>query len=258
MNTSTGRVAIVTGAAGGIGAATAHRLAADGAHVVATDIDAQKLEDLDLAPQHLIFPTDLTEPEAVSNLVERTLDTFGRIDVLVANAGVWQQRHFLDLDVAEWDRVLDVNLRGSFLVCHRVSKAMAASGRPGAIVITASTNGQVAEAETAHYNASKGALIALAKSMAIDLAPYGIRVNAIAPGTIRTPLNEAVLDSSAALSFAMPPAGRWGTAEECASAIAYLASEGASYITGTVLVVDGGQTALNGPPATETRPREDA
>lgn len=257
MRRFTDRVAIVTGAAGGIGAAAARRFAADGAHVVATDSNAALLAGLDLSPQHLLFPTDMTDPEAVATLVDRTLDTFGRLDILAANAGVWQQRHFLDLDLAEWDHVIDVNLRGTFVISQQVASAMAAQNKPGAIVITASTNGFVAEADTAHYNASKGGLIALAKSMAVDLAPFSIRVNVVAPGTIRTPLNRAVLDVGVTTAFALPPADRWGEPEECASAITYLASEEASYITGTVLVVDGGQTAINGPPTTVTSRRED-
>jgi NAD(P)-dependent dehydrogenase (short-subunit alcohol dehydrogenase family) len=249
----TSRVAVVTGAASGIGAATARRLAAEGARVVAVDLDEQRLASLDLPPGQLRVHADTADLEAIGDLVDRTLSRFGKIDVLVANAGIWQQRSFLDLDPAEWDRVIHVNLRGTFLVSQCVARAMVRAGCPGAIVITASTNGFVAEPDTAHYNASKGGLVMLAKSMAVDLAAHGIRVNAVAPGTIRTPLNSAVLDATtgpmagATAAFAAPPAGRWGEPEECAAAIAYLASGDASYVTGTVLVVDGGQTALNGP-----------
>jgi glucose 1-dehydrogenase len=248
MTRFTGRVAVVTGAASGIGAATALRLAGEGARVVAADLDGQRLASLDLPPGQLRVHADTADPEAIDDLVDRALSRFGKIDVLVANAGIWQQRNFLDLKTAEWDRVLHVNLRGTFLISQRVARSMVSAGCPGAIVITASTNGFVAERDTAHYNAAKGGLVMLAKSMAVDLASYGIRVNAVAPGTIRTPLNSAALDAATGITaFASPLAGRWGDPDDCAAAIAYLASDDASYVTGTVLVVDGGQTALNGP-----------
>jgi NAD(P)-dependent dehydrogenase (short-subunit alcohol dehydrogenase family) len=251
----TGRVAVVTGAASGIGAATARRLASEGANVVAADLDGQRLLSLNLPGDHLRVHADTADRQAIDDLIDRALSRFGHIDVLVANAGIWQQRNFLDLDTAEWDRVMHVNLRGSFLISQRVARTMVSARGPGAIVITASTNGFVAEPDTAHYNAAKGGLVMLAKSMAVDLAGYGIRVNAVAPGTIRTPLNSAALDAAAGMTaFASPPAGRWGEPEDCASAIAYLASDDASYVTGTVLVVDGGQTALNGPAQPDDRP----
>ena len=245
MNRFTNRIAIVTGAASGIGAATARRLAHEGAHVVAVDRDQQRLSSLNLPDPCIGVHADTADVDAIGRVVEATLARFGRIDILVANAGIWQQRNFLDLDPAEWDRVVNVNLRGTFLISQCVGRAMVSARQGGTIVIVASTNGFVAEPDTAHYNASKAGLLMLAKSMAVDLAEYRIRVNAVAPGTIRTPLNEAVLSASAP-SFAFPPARRWGEPEDCAAAIAYLASGDADYVTGAVLVVDGGQTALNG------------
>ncbi|MFC5824091.1 SDR family NAD(P)-dependent oxidoreductase [Nonomuraea insulae] len=244
MGTFDGKVAVVTGGASGIGAATAARLAARGARVVSADRSAP--DPAAVTPAGITpWICDVTDPEAVRELVTEVVERFGGIDVLVANAGIWRQRPFLELTVEEWDEVLEVNLRGSFLVCQQAARAMADAGRGGAIVVTASTNSTVAEPDTAHYNASKGGLLMLVRSMAVDLAPFGIRVNAVAPGTIETPLNSAAL-ATAGETFAFPPAGRWGTAEECAAAAVFLASDDAAYINGTSLTVDGGQTALNG------------
>lgn len=246
MKGLTNRVAVVTGAASGIGAATVRRLTDEGAHVVAVDRDQQRLSTLHLPDPSIGIHADTADVGAIGRAVETTLARFGKIDILVANAGIWQQRNFLELDPAEWDRVINVNLRGTFLISQRVARAMVSAQHGGAIVILASTNGFIAEPDTAHYNASKAGLLMLAKSMAVDLAEYRIRVNAVAPGTIRTPLNEAVLSASTP-PFSFPPARRWGEPEDCAAAIAYLASGDADYITGAVLVIDGGQTALNGP-----------
>lgn len=164
----------------------------------------------------------------------------------MSNAGIWSEHKFLDLTMDEWDRVLNVNLRGQFIVCQAFAREMVAQGTRGSIVLTASTNSFVAEPNLAHYNASKGGVLLLAKSMAVDLAPYNIRVNAIAPGTIRTPITQKDLPEGPTSEFAFPPARRWGEASECASVIAFLASEEASYMMGEAIVVDGGQIALNG------------
>ncbi|GAA3583785.1 SDR family oxidoreductase [Amycolatopsis ultiminotia] len=239
MGSFDGKVAVVTGGASGIGAATAALLAARGAQVVAADRKPAEPAD-SVTP----WRCDVTDPGSVRALVDGVLQRFGRLDVLIANAGIWRQRPFLELSTEEWDEVLDVNLRGCFLVCRQVARAMAAAGG-GSIVVTASTNSTIAEPDTAHYNAAKGGLLMLVRSMAVDLAQFGIRVNAVAPGTIETPLNRAALAESDD-AFAFPPAGRWGTADECATAAVFLASGEAAYITGTSLTVDGGQTALNG------------
>jgi len=244
----TEQVAIVTGAASGIGAATARRLSREGAKLVVVDLNKQGLGELNLDGPCLRIVADMADADAVADTVEQAVARFGEIDVLVANAGIWQQRRFLDVSIEEWDRIMHVNLRGTFLVCHRVARTMVAAEQRGAIVITASTNSSVAEVDMAHYNSSKGGVLMLAKSMAVDLAGYGIRVNAVAPGTTRTPMIQAALDAlPASMSESLlPPIARWGEPEDCAAAIAFLASSDAEYVTGATLVVDGGQTALIG------------
>ncbi|WP_432974471.1 SDR family NAD(P)-dependent oxidoreductase [Dactylosporangium sp. CA-233914] len=240
-----GKVAVVTGAASGLGAATAKRLSAEGAKVVAVDRSEAGLAELSLNQPSLRIVADVADEAAIDDMVRQVVAKFEAVDLLVANAGIWRERNFLDMALAEWDETLNINLRGTFLVSQRVARAMVAGGRRGAIVATSSTNGFMAEPDTAHYNASKGGVLMLVKSMAVDLAEHGIRVNAVAPGVIRTPLNSAAIDA-AADHFSFPPARRWGRAEDVAGAICYLLSDDADYVTGSALVIDGGQTTLNG------------
>lgn len=241
------RVALVTGAASGIGAATARRLADEGACVVLADIDGAALERSSATGMKIA--ADTSDPGAVDDLVRRVIDRHGRIDVLVANAAVWEERDFLEIGLDDFDRLVRINLRGTFVVCQQVARAMADAGRGGSIVLTASINALIAEPDTAHYNATKGGVLMLMRSMAVDLAARGVRVNAIAPGTTSTPLIQSMLDRlpEEIVAASIPPLRRWGRAEDCAAAIAYLASDDASYVTGTVLTVDGGRTALYGP-----------
>lgn len=250
-----GAVAVVTGGSSGIGAATVYRLLAEGARVVVADANLKTLgameQELDrrgVGSASRCVASDVSDPASVVDLADQTVAAFGRVDLLVSNAGIWSQRSFLDLELDEWDRVLNVNLRGAFITCQALCRIMARQGEGGAVVITASTNSFLAEPATAHYNASKGALAMLVKSMAVDLAPHRIRVNAIAPGTIRTAINQKLLELGDGPSpdFAFPPLRRWGNPDECASVITFLASHDASYVTGSIYVVDGGQIALNG------------
>lgn len=239
-----GKTAVVTGAASGIGLATAKLLSERGAQLVRVDINDAGLAAEKLSGPEIAVAGDGSDRRTAEEVLRTALDAFGGVDIVIANAGLWWEASFLDLTDDEWDRIMRVNLRGPFVLTQTIARWMATAARPGAIVFTASTNGFIAEPATAHYNASKGGLLMLMKSMAVDLAEYGIRVNAVAPGTIRTNLNAAALAKNDA--FALPPARRWGTADECAEAICFLAAPEASYITGEVLVVDGGQTALNG------------
>jgi NAD(P)-dependent dehydrogenase (short-subunit alcohol dehydrogenase family) len=169
----------------------------------------------------------------------------GGAHILLNNAGVWNERDFLEIEYENWQRLLNVNLTGPFLCSQAFAPQMIAHGG-GAIVNTASTNGLVAEPRLAHYNTSKGGLVMLTRSMAIDLAPYGIRVNAVAPGVIYTPLIAHILDAQPSDHFGSIPLGRVGQAEEIASCIVFLASGDASYVTGEIFVCDGGQLAING------------
>lgn len=243
-----GQVVVVTGAGSGIGAAAADRFAAEGASVVYADWDAGRLGRVAGSASVLPVTADVSDPGSVDHLVGTTLERFGHVDVVVSNAGIWRGSPFLEITDDEWDAVLGVNLKGTFLVCQRFARVMASARAGGAIVVTASTNSFLAEPDSAHYNASKGGVVMLVKSMAVDLAQAGIRVNAVAPGTIRTNINADVqsLPDGGSPLYAFPPARRWGDPGDLAGPIAFLASRDADYITGSVLVVDGGQISLNG------------
>jgi glucose 1-dehydrogenase len=235
-------VAIVTGAGSGIGRATALRLARDGYAVVVAEIDAPRAASMaaEIGQAALPFTLDVSEAEGVDALLAGTLGRFGRLDVMVANAGVPHGAPFLELDEATWERVLSVNLKGVFLCGQAAAKAMVAGGHPGAIVNVASTYAEVTEGEASAYSASKGGVRMLTKSMALELGPHGIRVNAVGPGWIRTGMNP--LDDAAQVAQLEPtiPLGRVGLPEDVADVIAFLASDDARYVSGQTLFVDGG------------------
>ncbi len=241
-------VVVVTGAGSGIGLAAASRFQREGASLVLADISEARLQEVPLAEEHLRVCVDISDAQAVRSLVDATMRHFGRVDVVVANAGLFSGCPFLDLSEDDFDRTMAVNLRGTFLTCRDYARAMVHNGSGGAFVITASTNSFMAEPDSAAYSASKGGVAMLIKSMAVDLARFGIRVNGIAPGVIRTNITGtlAELGDGPRPGFAFPPARRWGVPDDCAGGIAFLASDDARYITGSLLVIDGGQTALNG------------
>lgn len=244
-----GRVAIVTGASSGIGAAVARLFTELGASVVLMARRAERLEDAaaDLPPDRVtVVPGDVAQPPDVERLLRVTQERHGRLDIVISNAGIHRTAPFLDTTLDEWRALMAVNLDGTFLVCRAGARAMVEGGRPGSVVIVASTNSLVAEPSMAAYNASKAAISSLAASMAIELAPHGIRVNAVAPGTIATDITRPMI--AAGHPFGGIPLGRIGDAREVAWAIAFLAGDEASYVTGTTLVVDGGQLAINGEP----------
>ena len=192
---------------------------------------------------------DVSAQADVAGLVDAAEEALGGIDVLINNAGTARRDRFLDIAVADWDRILAVNLRGMFLVAQAVSRRMAARGR-GVIVNMSSTNGLAGEEDYAHYNASKAGVLQLTRTMAVELGPLGIRVNALCPGFIRTPLNDAISAQLGAEEFEAAyvagriPLRRVGRADEVAAAYAFLASDDASFIHGAALVVDGGQLAV--------------
>jgi glucose 1-dehydrogenase len=235
-------VAIVTGAGSGIGRATALRLARDGYSVVVAELEAARAADVAgaIGADAVPFALDVSESKQVDELLAETLARLGRVDVMVANAGVPHGAPFLELDEATWDRVLAVNLRGVFLCGQAAAKAMVAGGHPGAIVNVASTYAEVTEAEASAYSASKGGVRMLTKSMALELGPHGIRVNAVGPGWIRTGMNP--LDDPGQVAQLEPtiPLQRVGVPEDVADVIAFLASEDARYVSGQTLFVDGG------------------
>lgn len=252
-----GRVCIVTGAAQGIGEACARRFAREGAHVVLADVDETRGQALAQELRGLFVPCDVGDKAQVDTLVAKTRLEHGRIDVLVNNAGIFKAADFLDVTEADFDAVLRVNLKGSFLVGQAVAREMArnaprpgpgGSGSRGAIVNMSSVNAVLAIPNIASYNVSKGGINQLTRVMALALADQGIRVNAVAPGTIATELAaRAVLTSEEAKKKIMTrtPMKRLGEPSEVADAVAWLASDAASYITGEIVVVDGGRMALN-------------
>ncbi len=246
------KVAIVTGAAQGIGAACAERLARDGAAVALWDIDdslGQALADSLAARglQAIYRHCNVARKAEVDAALAATLAAFGRVDALVNNAGIFKAADFLDITEADWNAVLDVNLKGAFLVAQAVARSMAASGG-GAIVHMSSVNGLMAIASIASYNVSKGGINQLTRVMALALADHGIRVNAVAPGTISTELaKKAVLGSDEARARIMSrtPMKRLGEPSEIADVTAFLLSDAASYMTGQIVYVDGGRLSLN-------------
>jgi NAD(P)-dependent dehydrogenase (short-subunit alcohol dehydrogenase family) len=242
-----GRVCIVTGAAQGIGEACARRFAREGAKVVLADVDDAKGQALAQELGGLFVHCDVGDKAQVDTLVAKAVLSHGRVDVLVNNAGIFKAADFLDITEADFDAVLRVNVKGSFLVGQAVAREMAKAGG-GAIVNMSSVNAVLAIPNIASYNVSKGGINQLTRVMALALVDKGIRVNAVAPGTIATELAaKAVLTSEEAKKKIMmrTPMKRLGEPAEVADVVAYLASDAASYITGEIVVVDGGRMALN-------------
>jgi NAD(P)-dependent dehydrogenase (short-subunit alcohol dehydrogenase family) len=242
-----GRVCIVTGAAQGIGEACARRLAREGAHVVLADIDDARGQALAQELQGTYVHCDVGDKAQVDALVAKAMQVHGRIDVLVNNAGIFKAADFLDVTEADFDAVLRVNLKGSFLMGQAVAREMAKRGS-GTIVNMSSVNAVLAIPTIASYNVSKGGINQLTRVMALALADKGIRVNAVAPGTIATELAaQAVLPSEEAKTRIMmrTPMKRLGQPAEVADAVAWLASDASSYVTGEIVVVDGGRMTLN-------------
>jgi NAD(P)-dependent dehydrogenase (short-subunit alcohol dehydrogenase family) len=241
------RVVIVTGASQGIGEACARRFAREGASVVLADVDDVRGQALANELGCLYQHCDVGDKAQVDALVAATMARHGRIDVLVNNAGIFKAADFLEVTEADFDAVLRVNLKGSFLVGQAVAREMARVGR-GSIVNMSSVNGVMAIPTIASYNVSKGGINQLTRVMALALADKGIRVNAVAPGTIATELAaKAVLTSEEARLKIMSrtPMGRLGEPSEIADVVAWLASDAASYVTGEIVTVDGGRMTLN-------------
>jgi len=245
------RVAVITGAAQGIGEACARRLANDGAKVALWDVDFAKVQALaaELQAQGtstLAQRCDVSRKADVEAALEASVRALGPVNALVNNAGIFRAADFLDITESDWDAVIGVNLKGSFLVAQAVARVMKAHGG-GAIVNMSSVNGTMAIPSIASYNASKGGVDQLTRVMALGLADHNIRVNAVGPGTIATELaRAAVLGSEEAKAriLSRTPLRRLGEPREVADAVAFLLSDAASYITGEIVYIDGGRRAL--------------
>jgi len=239
----TGRTAIVTGASRGIGRAVALSLAGAGATVVAAargdHAEATAAEIAGAGGQAVAVSMDVTDAASVQAAVDATLERFGRVDVLVSNAGITRDQLLLRMKRGDWDAVLATNLTGAFICAQAVAKPMLRQ-RAGRIVFVGSVVGQMGNAGQANYAASKAGLVGFAKSLARELASRGVTVNVVAPGLIDTDMTRVVGESARAAWASSIPLGRLGSPEDVAAAVTFLASDAAAYITGQVLAVNGG------------------
>jgi NAD(P)-dependent dehydrogenase (short-subunit alcohol dehydrogenase family) len=244
-----GRIALITGAANGIGEASARRLAADGARVVLTDIEKTRLEEVAQSiratgTEVLTYELDVRQRSQIQTVFDDVEAKWGVPNVIAHIAGTVVFDHYLNIKDEDWDRVIGVNLTGTFLVTQIAARAMIKAGIGGVIVLMASTNGLVGEDNLAPYNASKFGVVGLTKSMAIDLSEHNIRINSVNPGLIKTRLTRELWEDPKATQAYQEqkiPMRRFGTPEEVAACVSFLASDDAAYVTGHSLVVDGGQ-----------------
>lgn len=249
-NALTGRVAVVTGAGRGvrgIGRGIAVALAAAGADVVITartniaDAEAVAAECIALGVKSMAVIADIVDEASVEALFKTTMESFGRVDILVNNAGITRDTLLLRMSVDQWDSVIDANLKGAFL-CSRAASKIMLRQKSGRIVNIASVNGLRGSAGQTNYSASKAGLIGFSRSLAKELASRGITVNVVAPGFIDTQMTDGFEGDAREQVLKTIPLGRFGQAEDVGAAVAFLASNAASYITGQVLTVDGGVT----------------
>ena len=246
------KVAIVTGARRGMGRAHALALAKAGAKVVVADISQEECEKVvqeikKNKGEAIAVKCDVTKKEEIDQMIQAAVKEWGKLDILVNNAGIAEFVPFMEMTEAEWDKTIDINLKGYFLCAQAAAKEMAKQ-KSGAIVNIASVAmGQIGVGfpNLAHYCASKGGIVGMSEAMAIELAPYNIRVNVVSPGVIDTPMIDPVRQDKASMDGIMGrvPLHRVGKPEEVANAVVFLASDDSSYMTGSVVVVDGGWLA---------------
>jgi NAD(P)-dependent dehydrogenase (short-subunit alcohol dehydrogenase family) len=246
------KVAIITGARRGMGRTHALALAKVGAKVVVSDIskeDCQKVvkEIEKNRGEALVVKCDVSKKEEVDNLVKKTIERFGKVDILVNNAGICQFKPFLELTEEEWSRTIDINLKGYFLCAQAVAKEMVKKKSGVIINIASVAMGQqgIGFPNIAHYCASKGGIVGMTEALAVELAPYNIRVNVISPGMIETPMIDSVKQDPKTIEamLARVPMHRVGKPEEVSNLVLFLASDQSSYMTGSTVVIDGGWLA---------------
>lgn len=241
------KVVIVTGGASGIGLVTARAFASEGAKIVIVDFSPRGQDVVDQlqknATQALFVQTDVSNEKSVEEMVQKVAEHFGQIDVLFANAGIAKDAPATELSLPDWQATIDINLTGVFLSDRAVLQYWMKNKQRGVIVNCGSIHGFVGKGGVTAYAAAKGGVKLLTQSLAIDYAPHGIRVNAVCPGYIDTPLLNHIDQEGINHLSAMHPMGRLGKPQEVASVVLFLASEDASFMTGTSLLVDGGYTA---------------
>jgi 3-oxoacyl-[acyl-carrier protein] reductase len=244
-----GRIAIVTGAARGIGKTIAETLAKRGANIIVADLRAEQAvataQEIATVTgrKTLALSADVSKTESAREMVEKAIAEFGRVDILVNNAGVTRDNLIMRMEEADWDLVIDINLKGAWNCSKAVIRQMMKQ-RYGRVVNIASVSGLAGQAGQTNYSASKAGLVGMTKALAREVASRQITVNAVAPGFIPTALTQDLPTDLKEASLKMIPLGRWGTPEEIAYAVAFLASDDAAYITGHVLSVDGGMVMM--------------
>ena len=243
------KVALITGASSGIGKSIAARFATEGAHVIvnyrpgsAAVDEAAQAEAASFGPSSIAVVADVSKREDVERMMAEIIKQFGRIDIAVNNAGIEIKKSFLEVTDEEWNKVIAVNLFGSYLVSQVAAKQMVRQGQGGKLIFISSVHEDIPFPEYTAYSASKGGVRMLMRNLAMELAQYRINVNNIAPGAIATPINQAVLDDAVARQNAISeiPWGRFGRPEEVASVAVFLASDEAEYVTGSTYLIDGG------------------
>ncbi len=241
----TGKVALVTGGARGIGKAICLTLARQGADIAFVDVGRPEVAEATVAEikalgrKALFIPADVTDPEACDKAVKATIEAFARLDILVNNAGITRDDLIMRMPIEDWEKVLKVNLFGAFFMIKAAIRPML-KARSGRIVNMSSVSGQAGQMGQSNYSSSKAGLIGLTKATAREVASRGITCNAVAPGFIVTELTQDLPDSLQEMIKTNTPLGHFGTVEDIANAVAFLASDEAGYITGHVLAVDGG------------------
>lgn len=249
----TGKVALITGARRGIGKGIAQALAEAGADVVISDIDLEESQktarEISQATgrKTLAIKCDVTKKDEVENLARQTVEKFGRLDILVNNAGIYQPKPFLELSEEEWDRTLDINLKGEFLCAQAAAREMVKNKWGRIINIASIASGQtgVGVQLATHYCASKGGITAMTEALALELGPLGIRVNAVGPGLVETAMTEGWDQDEAVKQgvLARIPVGRPGQPKDIAAVVVFLSSDEADYVNGATIFVDGGWLA---------------